>query len=345
MVKKTAPVQTEGDFKELLALVADRREDALSVLNGFFGDTFAKEGYSLATPMGLFSGDQQLSLDSASLRDQVPKASRRICVLVHGVMANPGMWRFTGDRGKDYGTLLEADRGITPVYLRYNSGLHISSNAQELAALLDDLVAAWPVEVEELSLIAHSMGGLVCRSACHYADAAGRGWPAKVKRVFLLGVPIKGAPLEKIAHLTSFTLTTIFNPWTKFIGWIIKQRSAGIKDLRHGFLLDEDWQAKDPDALFNRGGRPVPLLDHVEYFVAVGNLWKNAKHPLAKMLGDALVPEYSARGEQILDRKSSPFAESNSRVFPQVNHQALLNHPDVYAQICDWWQPDCQQAP
>jgi triacylglycerol esterase/lipase EstA (alpha/beta hydrolase family) len=61
--------------------------------------------------------------------------------------------------------------GFTPVYLRYNTGLHISHNGQTLAELLNRLHVLWPAAAEEplkeTVLVGHSMGGLVAR-ACHY---------------------------------------------------------------------------------------------------------------------------------------------------------------------------------
>ena len=59
------------------------------------------------------------------------------------------------------------DLGYTPVFVRFNTGRHISENGASLAALLDELVADWPVEVERIAIVGHSMGGLVARSACH----------------------------------------------------------------------------------------------------------------------------------------------------------------------------------
>ena len=60
--------------------------------------------------------------------------------------------------------IFDAVDGVTPVYLRYNPGRHISENGRDLAHRLQALVDAWPVPVEAISILAHSMGGLVSRS-------------------------------------------------------------------------------------------------------------------------------------------------------------------------------------
>ena len=61
------------------------------------------------------------------------------------------------------------------LYLRYNTGRHVSENGRDWRTLLDAARARWPVEVHEIALIGHSMGGLVARSACHYAVERLRG--------------------------------------------------------------------------------------------------------------------------------------------------------------------------
>jgi hypothetical protein len=45
------------------------------------------------------------------------------------------------------------------VYVRYNTGRHISHNDQDLARLLGDLVTVWPLDIEHIVLIGHSMKG------------------------------------------------------------------------------------------------------------------------------------------------------------------------------------------
>ena len=63
---------------------------------------------------------------------------------------------------------LMAEGGFTTAYLRYNSGRHVSTNGQALAGQITTLLRAWPVPIDELVIIAQSMGGLAVRSACHH---------------------------------------------------------------------------------------------------------------------------------------------------------------------------------
>jgi triacylglycerol esterase/lipase EstA (alpha/beta hydrolase family) len=73
--------------------------------------------------------------------------------------------------------------------------LHISANGRAFATLLEALVAAWPAPIEELAIVAHSMGGLVSRSACHFGEAAAHAWRRKLRKLVCLGSPHHGAPL------------------------------------------------------------------------------------------------------------------------------------------------------
>ncbi len=58
----------------------------------------------------------------------------------------------------------------------------------------------WPVELEEIALVGHSMGGLVARSACHLGAVRGDRWTRLVRQTVTLGSPHMGAPLEQLVH-------------------------------------------------------------------------------------------------------------------------------------------------
>src|SRR5881397_119965 len=120
----------------------------------------------------------------------------RLAVFVHGLGQTDEAWFARPERHVPYGYRLEAELGYTPLYIRYNTGRHISENGRELAGLLDAVVGDWPVEVHEIALFGHAMGGLVARAACHYGSA--RGWTRHVRQVFMLGAPHAGAPLEQL---------------------------------------------------------------------------------------------------------------------------------------------------
>jgi triacylglycerol lipase len=235
---------------------------------------------------------------------------------------------FKGRPDVTYGSLLSADRGVTPVYVTYNSGRHISTNGRQLAALVDDLVAGWPVPVEEINFIGHSMGGLVVRSACHYGTVEGRAWAGAVRRVFLLGVPNRGATLEQIAYAVNAGLQALPVGAVQALGRLVDRRSAGIKDLRHGSVVDEDWQLGQRHS--------VALPEQAEVWIGCANLVGAGDNPLAKMVGDVLVSQFSAQGRR--PRRSGPLCTGERvRVFAGTGHVGLSNSPAVYQQLLDWW--------
>src|SRR5262249_30427390 len=202
---------------------------------------------------------EPVTLGQASLRAAFPEASERIVVFVHGLMGTEFYWDWGArEAGENYGARLAADFGCTPVYVRYNSGRHISENGRSLAAMLEELVDAWPAQVREIALVGHSMGGLVARSACYQAADADRHWPVRVGHIVTLGTPHLGAPLEQGAHVAAAALYAL--PETRMLAAFLRKRSAGIRDLRHGSLVDEDWRGRDPEALRAAVCKEVPLL-------------------------------------------------------------------------------------
>ena len=331
----------------LLAAVPGRRNDALAVVNGFFGDSLDDQGSSLALPMTWRSATGgEISADRAGLGQAFPHATDRIVLLAHGLMSTESVWGFPGDPKTSYGSLLARDHGVTPIWLRYNSGRHISTNGRELARMLHDLVAAWPVPVRDITLIGHSMGGLVIRSACHYASATRpwrdythlrRSWTSRVRRVVLIGVPNTGAPLEAFANWTSAALWSLPIPATRLLGLGLDVRSAGIRDLRFGSIADEDWLEKDPDAQVRPVPHRVAVLRRAAYLIIAGGVGADADHPLTQVFGDAFVTPSSASGALGDMADEVLFPGSTVRLFPKMNHIALAHRPEVYAEIDRWW--------
>jgi PGAP1-like protein. len=344
-----APATIET-VSQLLRSLPGRGNDVRAVLNGLFGDALAEQESSLAIPLSFrTAAGEELPIHRDGLARALPNAGARLCVLVHGLVMSEAAWRFPGRPGLSYGDLLARDCDVTPVYVRYNTGRHISTNGRELAAKLQKLASIWPVRVREIDLIGHSMGGLVIRSACHYGRGRatlsdrlrGRGpWPAKVKRVVLLGVPNGGANLEVIANLTSAALWSVPNPVTRLIGAGLDRRSEGIKDLRWGAVLDEDWVERDPDATERPARHPVRVPRHAKYLAIAGSLADErhgaGPHPVNRLLGDALVTAPSAAG-RLGDGEPGFFPNATVRLCPKINHIALAHRSEVYDEITNWW--------
>jgi pimeloyl-ACP methyl ester carboxylesterase len=217
--------------------VAPRGAALIAAIDGLIGDVLEQERPALAAPMSIRVDGEIVG--PAELPDHGPQ----VVVFLHGLMETEFSW------GREpYGERLP---GWTPVYLRYNTGRHVSENGASLDELMDDLVAQWPVEIERMALVGHSMGGLVARSACHQAALRDAGWVKHVRHVVSLGTPHMGAPLEQSVHYLSAVLSAL--PETRPFGTFFRRRSSGIRDLRQGSLVDADWRDCDRDALLRLG--------------------------------------------------------------------------------------------
>src|SRR5829696_2275434 len=184
------------------ALSTTPRGSALiAAVTGLRGDALEAEGSPLCQPMAVRVNGAPVALEPAELRDAFPEASPRVVVFIHGLMTTEFSWALGGH--ERFGDRLARDLGCTPVYVRYNSGRHISENGRSLSELMDALVAAWPVDVEEIALVGHSMGGLVARSACCHGSASDAAWVRQVSHSISLGSPHLGAPLEQAVHVLS----------------------------------------------------------------------------------------------------------------------------------------------
>jgi hypothetical protein len=303
---------------------------AIGALNGAFGDQLARRGSPLALQMTVRCRGRDVPPTAHELRKAFPRATGRVAVFLHGLCETEDAWRLGAERHVPYGDRLQAEVGYTPVYIRYNSGRHISESGRELARLLREVTAAWPVEVSEIAFIGHSMGALVARSACHYG--AGERWVTRVRHVFGLGAPHLGAPLEQRTNAASAAFALL--PETRTFASALNIRSAGIKDLRRGYLTDEDWVEHDPDAFLRREAREIPFLSTANHYFVSATLRGLA----GRLVGDLLVLRASAwshrgRGQRL------QFPVQQYRHLDGANHFDLLNHPAIYEQIRGWLEP------
>ncbi len=305
---------------------------AVGILNGLRGDALERAGNPLHQPMAVRVEGGPVELEREALTAAFPEATPRLVVFLHGLMETEFSWHLGARDDDTYGARLAAELGCTPVYVRYNSGRHISENGRSLAELLAALGDEWPVDVREIALVGHSMGGLVSRSACHQAAREQMEWTRSVRHVVSLGSPHMGAPLEQGVHYLSAALHAL--PETRPVGAFLRRRSAGIRDLRQGSLVDDDWRDRDPDALRAAACQEVPLLEGATHCFVAGTITRSAKHPLGRLVGDYLVLEPSASGRGRTRRL--PFRAEHGLHVGGVNHFALLNHPAVYAKLREW---------
>jgi hypothetical protein len=117
-----------------------------------------------------------------------------------------------------------------------------------------------------------------------------------------LGTPHDGAPLAQAVHHLEAVLRAApeTRPFARFLG----RRSAGIRDLRRG--------VRDP------------LLPTARHGFISATVTARAEHVVGRLLGDVLVRSASAGGEGDL------------LALGGTHHLALLDHPEVRAQLHEW---------
>ena len=321
-------VERRGPVPEV---AAPERDAFVAALNGLFGDHLAASDNPLAIRMAL--RQDGVALNPAGLSGPLPRGapSGKLLLLLHGLCMNDRQW---ARRGHDHGAMLARERGMTPLYLNYNSGRHVSQNGRELAALLQQLVAHWPVPVEELVIVGHSMGGLVARSACHHADIEGQAWLRYLTKLVCLGTPHHGAPLERGGRRIDLLLG--LSPYVAPFARLGKARSAGITDLRFGNLQDADWSGRDRHAQHHDDRQPTPLPRHADTFLLAATLAERPGRMHSAVIGDGLVPLASALGEHREAALALRVPAEHRHIVTECGHLDLLCHPQVQARLLDW---------
>ncbi|MFT3924696.1 MAG: alpha/beta fold hydrolase [Myxococcales bacterium] len=309
---------------------------AQSALNAVAGDFLHARKNGLAITLSLYRDLKPVPLTQQALLATYPQATSKVCLFVHGLgHLESGFQLFSqelyGNADTTYGSLLERELGFTALYLRYNTGRRVSENGRELALLLEELAANYPLPLSQLVLVGHSMGGLVVRSAAHYGAELGHAWVKQLSHVFCLGSPHQGAPLEKAGNVLTSILAAFDTAGTQVPAKVFNARSAGIKDLRFGNVVDEDWKDFDPDAFLRDQRGELALVPHVTYCAIASTVTRDPAHPVASVMGDLLVRTESAQGGGPDVARRVAFQDS--RILSGLNHIALLNHPAVYAEI------------
>ncbi len=312
----------------------------IAALNGVMGDRLLASANPLALAMTLqrmeLSAHISKGLEANSpYKDRISDATPRLLLVIHGLCMNDLQWTTQQDGQRvNHAETLARKLGYTPVYLRYNTGLHVSQNGHALTAQLEQLVNNWPVPLTDLTVLAHSMGGLVTRSALHYACQDDLRWPKLLKNIVFLGTPHHGAPLERAGNWVDVILGS--TPYSRPFAKLGQLRSAGVTDLRYGHVLDVDWQGHDRFRRKPDSRQPVPLPEHVACFTIAATTAAQRSRLADRLVGDGLVPVHSALGHHDDPARQLVFAPERQRIVYRTNHMQLLSNPAVTQQLLDW---------
>ncbi|TCI01979.1 alpha/beta hydrolase [Corallincola luteus] len=328
------PLQTVVEGEE-----SPKRANLMAVLNGVIGDQLQQTHNPFATPMTLRLNGELIDLSHAegteALFSGLSSTGGKILLMVHGLCRNDLHWQQQHEgRLVNHGETVSQACGYQPIYLRYNSGLPVYENGRQLAEMLERLHGHWPESIADLTVLAHSMGGLVIRSACYHAEQCGMKWQRCLKHIIFLGTPHHGAPLELIGSWLHRSL--LHTPFTAPFSRLAKLRSAGITDLRYGTVLEEEWHGEDRFHHRSDACRAVALPTGVNCLNVAATTASKASTLAKRLVGDGLVPLNSALGYHDLAEKAQPFEDCHHHTFYSMNHLALLSRPEVGERLVDW---------
>jgi len=300
-------------------------------------------------------------------------SGRDVVFFVHGLLYDDSCWRATTF---DMTSAFERELGMFAVHVLYDTGRHISENGLELANLLQALADEVGETRAHWHLVAHSMGGLVCRSALFQADKAGMAFTRRIDRVVLLGTPNRGVPLEKgaqlarllvagapiplrlsalglrrlfhslrlggraplgpLAGLTDFWVYTVPTFFLTLAGRILDMRSDGIRDLRHGAMLREEWEQQPSWGGLKPHRVQVPALPWARTYAIAGSLSARPRTGPTCRATDGLVSAASAAN---LGPDDELHIVENGRfaLLPGVNHFVMPFSREVFDTLRGWF--------
>jgi pimeloyl-ACP methyl ester carboxylesterase len=289
------------EFNQLTALRTQ------AALNGVCGDKLEAWDSPLATPLTIRSENGEL-LDIASWAQAPAKGH---VLFLHGLCHSDMEWQQSANHYQFYSEL--AQLGYKAAWLRYNTGRAIHANGENLADLLEQHFAS---SGTPLMLIGHSMGGLLIRSASHWAEVQNHRWLARLSHAAYLGSPHLGAPWERVGHKANNLLN--FTPYTRPFMRLGNIRSRGIKDLRYARLTADNI---------------LPHLPESVSHLLLASAWSEAH--TENWIGDGIVPVASALAQDEQgDVLSAP--KLKRVLLNDMNHLALLNDERVYEELRQW---------
>lgn len=283
-----------------------------SAVNGVIGDRLVATNNRLAIPMQRVPAEAQ-------------NDHPHLVLFVHGLCMNEQGW--AGNAHQAFKSALDGHR-MRVEYLRYNTGRHISENGASLAALLAEIVRT--ENPQSISLVGHSMGGLVIRSAMAQASKRDQSdeWVDRLKRCIYLGTPHHGAPLERLGNHANRLLKV--SPYTAPFMRLGNIRSAGIQDLRHGCIVQEDWANRMNSDDVSDYRSPQALPKHIGHLFVAATRSDSIPDALHHALDDYLVPVTSALGLCPHNRLTLNAPTLFRQTLPQSHHMDLLSSSETH---------------
>lgn len=234
----------------------------------FFQKVLAKAGLQYSYPqlaMAVFedenSEDFKYETDSGSLQEAVANANS-IALFIHGIIGDTlEMTKSVKRAHDDAGTSLEQKYDLVLTFDYEN----LNTPIDETAGLLGERLSSVGLSAghgKDLTIIAHSMGGLVSRSFIEK-----KGGNEVVSHLIQLGTPNGGSPWSDVYELASVLLARAINGATFLQPYILPLNFLG-RYLKQAFVTLQQMDPDDSDflRLLNDGTDPG-----IPYSIVAGN--------------------------------------------------------------------------
>ena len=269
--------------------------------------------------MSFRANGEDITTETAFELFQKSKKSKAV-LMIPGLFCDERVWR---DKVKPDGsyypgisTVLD-ELGLYPVYLRFNPGLHISSNGKYLLSAIKKWIS---FSKKPFSVISYSQGGLVLRSALYYSTKENIDLRNSISDIHLISTPNGGSYLEKLGYWAGLLVEKAAPPPFHYIGVVGNLRSDGIKDLSHGVIRDDDWKDTSQINRYLRAHYHGELDSFrvFEYYSVLSDL----QNPISNWFGDGIIEKASLSSlTKILEERCGGF---QSKVYPGFNHFSLM---------------------
>ncbi|MBK7403175.1 MAG: alpha/beta fold hydrolase [Phycisphaerales bacterium] len=257
---------------------------------------------------------------------------QRLVLLVHGLDEPGDIWCDLAPE------LMRS--GFSVARFEYPNDQRVHTSAEEL---LEHLRSARAAGVDEISIVAHSMGGLVTLDALTrddgYAGAPGAPGLPRVRRVIAVGTPWEGSPLARLRAAAE--IREQVQRWLMSKSWdvrpILDYRRDGMgeagADLEPGSpLLTELHQRPWPEGL------PLTIIaGQIAAAQEIDLAWVRDSKLLRQLLDDDQIDALSkdlAEAASILGDGAVPIDSALARRSPDtsifgVNHRALIRRSPI----------------
>ncbi|AXR59749.1 esterase/lipase family protein [Leptospira mayottensis] len=249
----------------------------------------------------------------------------RLILCIPGLFCDEGLWNAKGEVPLS-DTMKKC--GYYPIYLRFNPGIHLSTNAKLMLDLIETLLNSPEIKGDTLDVISYSQGGLIFRSALYQAKQKNSSFSDRIRHALVINSPDGGSYIEKIGFWLGLGAESLPILPVNILGFIGNQRSDAIKDLSHGIIREEDWVQNDQikryvnDLYFKE-------LDEVNA-TQIYSLVTKEESKWSSWIGDGIVekPSLTLLSDRVYRKKSDP--ESRVNCLLETSHYQVITHPETH---------------